>query len=105
MPVRRFLCRSCGDDPNFVCLVVQAIVTSISTNYEHWTVTGAASLYNVSKAGFKLYLSDGMQQLHPQFAQFYHWEVSYIGYYGDHYVLSIVVLSRSCLVVRKVSGR
>jgi hypothetical protein len=54
-------------------------VTSCSTDYMHWRVTGADSVFGIKKTGFTLYLNEAK---FAHFARMYKWVVNYIGYDG-----------------------
>ena len=54
-------------------------ITSVTTNFLHWKVWGAAAVYRPSARGFRLFLEDAK---FPKFAKLYEWRVQYFGYDG-----------------------
>eukprot|EP00937_MAST-01D_sp_MAST-1D-sp2_P004724 g4724.t1 len=59
-------------------------VASVTTDFMHWRVTGAASIYRPTTSGFRLFL-DGSTLLehhttHVKLAKMYKWRVMYYGY-------------------------
>ena len=57
-----------------------ALVTSIDAgNHQRWAVSGAASLYDVSRTGFRVDLGPATS---TEFPTVYQWRVNYLGYDG-----------------------
>ena len=57
---------------------VPTYVSSMSSEHTHWRVTGAASVFSPSRAGFRLYLPRGEWQ----YANKYGFDVNYLGCSG-----------------------
>ena len=54
-------------------------VTSVTTQFIHWRVTGAGSVFRPAKDSFRLYLA---KAVYAKFAKLYKWRVNYLGYDG-----------------------
>ena len=56
-----------------------ALVSTVLSDHQHWSVTGSGSVHGASRMGFQLFLGRARS---ASFARLYEWRVGYIGYDG-----------------------
>ncbi len=55
-------------------------ITSLGGNSNHWTTTGASSIYNAAASGFRIYIYKAGVDLTPEYANERNWHINWAAF-------------------------